>query len=265
MYKHLPILLIGATLLTLASCGKTPEPVATQSGATGAESSPYTLEEYEAIFAAREKIAFSVNSGAISSQDVSSYLQSDSRNIRELIESLTGSDTATVTKRSYLRSYMGDYSGALADRDTLCQADATQCPQPTILLEVGTARDQSGETIESPRVYLNGKSITMESAIAQPAVYSDMVHRVRVESEGYLDSYARLNDTGTGGYKTLAIQPTMAKSETKIEMDNQIGGTYTVGSGSDSITYALTPDTFTTRDDKKVTGKINLYLFSLTQ
>jgi hypothetical protein len=69
----------------------------------------------------------------------------------------------------------------------------------------------------------------MESAITQPAVYSDMVHRVRVESEGYLDSYARLNDTGTDGYKTLSIQPTMAKSDMKIAMDNQSGGTYTVG------------------------------------
>jgi hypothetical protein len=56
-----------------------------------------------------------------------------------------------------------------------------------------------------------------------------MVHRVRVESEGYLDSYARLNDTGTDGYKTLSIQPTMAKSDMKIAMDNQSGGTYTVG------------------------------------
>jgi hypothetical protein len=105
----------------------------------------------------------------------------------------------------------------------------------------------------------------MESAIAQPAVYSDMVHRVRVEAEGYLDSYARLNDTGTDGYKTLAIQPTMAKSETKIEMDNQIGGTYTAGMGTGSITYTLAPDTFTTMDGKKVTGKVDLYLFALTK
>lgn len=231
MHKHIPLLFIGATLLTLASCGKTPEPVGTQSGATnsGVVKSLYTPEELEVAINTAANKPFSIHSGSVTTVEINSYLHGDIRNIRELIESLTGSDAASVTKRSYLRSYMGDYSGALAERGTLCKNDITQCPQSTILLDVGTARDQSGETIESPRVYLDGQSITMESAIAQPAVYSDMMHRVRVESEGYLDSYARLNDTGTGGYKTLAIQPTMAKSDMKIEMDNQSGGTYTVG------------------------------------
>ena len=264
MHKHIPLLVIGMTLLTLASCGKTPEPVATQSGSTE-EVAPYSTEEYEAIFKARKEKVLDINSGTISAQDINSYIKSDIRNIRELIESLTGSDTASITKRSYLRSYMGDYSGALAERDTLCKVDTTQCPQPTILLEVGTARDQDGATIESPRVYLNGQSLTMESAIAQPAVYSDMVHRVRVEAEGYLDTYAKLNDTGTGAYKMLAIQPTMAKSEMKIEMDNQSGGIYTAGDGTGSVTYTLAPDTFTTTDGKKVTGKVDLYLFALNK
>ena len=89
---------------------------------------------------------------------------------------------------------MGDYSGALAERDALCQVDTTQCPSANIILDIDTARDQSGMTIESTRVYLNGQPIIMESAIAQPVVYSDMVQRVRVEKEGYLDSYAKFND-----------------------------------------------------------------------
>ena len=89
---------------------------------------------------------------------------------------------------------MGDYSGALAERDTLCKTDTTQCPTASIILDIATTQDQSGATIENPRVYLNGQAISMESAIAQPLVYSDMVQRVRIEKEGYLDSYAKLND-----------------------------------------------------------------------
>lgn len=187
-------MLIGATLLTLASCGKTPESVATQSGATGVQSSPYTLEEYEAIFAAEAAKPFSVNSGSVTTIDLYAHIRSETRNIRNLIENLTGSDMGSIQKRSYLKSYMGDYSGALAERDGLCKVDTTQCPQPSIILDVGTARDQNGATIESPRVYLNGQSLNMESAIAQPPVYSDMIQRVRVEKEGYLDSYAKLDD-----------------------------------------------------------------------
>lgn len=78
---------------------------------------------------------------------------------------------------------MGDYSGALAEKDTLCKIDTTQCPKPSIILDVGTAVDQSGTVIESPNIYLNGRPITMESSIAQPPVYDEMVHRVRVEAE----------------------------------------------------------------------------------
>ena len=194
MRKHIPLLLIGATLLTLASCGKTPEPVVTQSGSTGAATAPYTLEQYDAMFASEAAKPFSVNSGSITTTDLNAHIRSGTRNIRDLIESLTGSDTASIQKRSYLKSYMGDYSGAIAERDTLCKADTTQCPQPSIILDVGTARDQSGATIESPHIYLNGQPITMESSISQPPVYGDMIQRVRVEKEGYLDSYAKLDD-----------------------------------------------------------------------
>lgn len=57
----------------------------------------------------------------------------------------------------------------------------------------------------------------------------------------------------------------MAKSDLKTEMDNQTGGKYTAGNGTGSITYTIAPDTFTTVDGKKVTGKIDLYLFALTK
>ena len=64
MHKHILLLVIGMTLLTLASCGKTPEPVATQSGATnsGAVESLYTSEEIDAMIAKVANKPFSVNS-----------------------------------------------------------------------------------------------------------------------------------------------------------------------------------------------------------
>jgi hypothetical protein len=57
-------MLIGATLLTLASCGKTPEPVATQSGTTnsGVAESLYTADEIDAMVARVANKPFSVNS-----------------------------------------------------------------------------------------------------------------------------------------------------------------------------------------------------------
>ena len=73
MHKHIPILLIGATLLTLTSCGKTPEPVATQSGATGTVYPVYTREQLETMSAEAAKKPFFVNSGA--TIDIVSYIQ----------------------------------------------------------------------------------------------------------------------------------------------------------------------------------------------
>jgi hypothetical protein len=267
MRRYTPLLLLTVIPLILVSCGKSDDVVQTQSGSTnsGKEVSPYTLEQYEALFARKSGAVFSASASGIDTATISSHIHSESRNIRELIESLTGSDTATIEKRSYLRSYMGDYSGALAEKDALCKIDATACPKPSIILDVGTAVDQSGTVISNPTIYLNGKPLVMESSVAQPPVYDDMVQRVRVEKEGYLDSYGKLDDAGENSYKTLSIKPKLAKSDASIIMDNQSGGTYTAGNGTGSITYTLTPDTFTTLDGKKVTGNINLYLFTLTK
>jgi hypothetical protein len=267
MRRYTPLVLLAVIPLILVSCGKSGDVIPTQTGATnsGKANAPYTTEQYETLFATKEKEWFATHGSGIMTSDVAAYIRSGHRNITELIESLTGTDTSTIMKRSYLRSYMGNYSDAIAERDALCKADATQCPKPSIILDVGTAVDQSGAVIPSPTVYLNGRPITMESSIAQPPVYDDMVQRVRVEAEWYLDSYGKLDDTWDNAYKTLAIKPTMAKSDTSIIMDNQSGGTYTAGNGTGSITYTLAPDTFTTTDGKKVTGNINLYLFALTK
>lgn len=73
MYKHIPVLLIGATLLTLASCGKTPEPAITQSGSTGTIYPTYTREQLENMSAEAAKKPFSTNSGTVG--DITSYLQ----------------------------------------------------------------------------------------------------------------------------------------------------------------------------------------------
>jgi hypothetical protein len=267
MRRYTPLVLLTVIPLILVSCGKTDDIIPTQTGVTSSwkETSPYTLEQYETLFAAKEKEWFYIQGSGTIVSDIGAHLRSGHRNITELISSLTGSDTATIEKRSYLRSYMGDYSGALAEKDTLCKIDTTQCPKPSIILDVGTAVDQSGTVIESPNIYLNGRPITMESSIAQPPVYDEMVHRVRVEAEWYLDSYGKLDDTWVNAYKTLSVNPTLAKSDMSIVMDNQIGGTYTAGEGTGSITYTLAPDTFTTLDGKEVTGNINLYLFALTK
>jgi hypothetical protein len=262
MHKHIPLLFIGATLLTLASCGKTPEPVGTQSGATnsGVVAPKRSQQEVDALFAAESAKVFSVNSG--STADITTYIHSGERNIPELIASLTGSDAETVSKRSYLRSYMGDYSGALSERDSLCKNDTKECAKYGITLDIASIVDQSGTIITTPNIYLDGQPLTVESSIVQPKAYDDMIHRVRVEKEGYLDSYQKLAGAESG-IKQFSIAPVMAKASLMVEMDNQTGGSYTAGEGSGAINYTIAPDTFVTLDSKVVQGKVNLYLFAL--
>jgi hypothetical protein len=225
MYRYTTLVLIAVIPMILVSCGKSDDVVPTQTGATnsGAEKAPYTTEQYEAMFAAERAKPFFINSGAVSTQDVSSYLQGEARNIRELIASLTGSDAETVNKRSYLRSYMGDYSGAFAERDSLCKIDTAECPTFGITIDITPTVDQSGNIISAPNIYLDGKPLVAESSIVQPETYDNMVHRVRVEKEGYLDSYARINDTETSNNESITMNPVLAKSDTKITMDNQSG------------------------------------------
>ncbi len=91
MRRYTPLVLLTVIPLILVSCGKSDDVIPTQTGVTssGKEASPYTLEQYKEMFANRENIILPISSGDISTQDVSSYLQSNSRNIRDLIEVLS--------------------------------------------------------------------------------------------------------------------------------------------------------------------------------
>jgi hypothetical protein len=262
MYRYTPLLLIGIIPMMLVSCGKDDSKVWDPATVVAAKEYPtYTREQLEAMSAEAAKKVFSANSG--STDDLTSYLQGGGRNIRELIESLTGSDATTVAKKAYLKSYMGDYSGAFTERDTLCKTDTTQCAKYGITLNIASTRDQSGTIISAPNIYLDGKSLSVESSIVQPKTYDDMVHRVRVEKEWYLDAYQKL-DGAEAGIKNFEVNPVMAKADLVVEMDNQLGGTYSVQSlTSSGFTYIISPDTFVTSDGKLVKGKVDVYLFWL--
>jgi hypothetical protein len=218
MRRYTPLLLLAVIPLILISCGKKEVPVEKPTIPV-AQYPTYTREQLEAMSSEAAKKVFSVNSGSI--DDLTSYLQGGSRNIQDLIASLTGSDAATVAKRSYLRSYMGDYSGALADRDSLCKNDVKECAKYGITLDISSTVDQSGTVITAPNIYLNGQLLTVESSILQPKMYDDMVQRVRVEKEGYLDAYQKLEGAETG-IKNFAVKPIMAKADLAVDIDNSI-------------------------------------------
>ena len=57
------------------------------------------------------------------------------------------------------------------------------------------------------------------------------------------------------------MKPTLAKAGNHITLDASDAGTYT---GSD-ISYTIAPDSFTTQDNKKVNGTIDIYIFGLTK
>ena len=57
MRRYTPLLLLTVIPLILVSCGKSDDVIPTQTGATnsGAEKAPYTTEQYETLFATKEK------------------------------------------------------------------------------------------------------------------------------------------------------------------------------------------------------------------
>lgn len=263
MRKYLSILIIGLILpIFLTSCWKKATPPTEEVVQETVENSPYTLEQLETMFAEEEKKEFVPQSESVDVIDISNYLSSGQKNIKDLIASLSWSDTESVEKRAYLKSFMGDYSWALADREDLCKTDNTQCKKESITIEFSQIADQSGSIVSAPNIYLNSTKLDTQSAVLQAEVYDNMIHRVRVEKEWYLDAFAKINGVEWVPLE-LKINSTMSKAALAIQMDNQVGGTYTVGTWTNSIMYIIPPNTFSYEDGKIVNGIVNVYLFSL--
>ncbi len=259
MRRYTAILMVSMVIpLVLSSCFKKDTPIV--ESPTTAQEWELSLAELEALFASGAQVPYSIHSGGI--LELTAELQTGRGNILEMIASLTWNDINSIDKRAYLKSYMGDYSWALAEKDILCKKDATLCPKPSITLDIGGIQNQSWESLNNIRISIDGKSISHDSAIIQPEVYDNMVHRVRVEKEWYLDSYAKLNHV-PGGSTELPLNPVLAKADSIVEMDNQVGGTYTAGEWTGAITYTIAPDTFANASWKIIQWKVMVYLFAL--
>lgn len=263
MRKYLSILIMGLILpIFLTSCWKKATPPTEEVVQETVENSPYTLEQLETMFAEEEKKEFVPQSESVDVIDISNYLSSGQKNIKDLIASLSWSDTESVEKRAYLKSFMGDYSWALADREDLCKTDNTQCKKESITIEFSQIADQSGSIVSAPNVYLNSTKLDTQSAVLQAEVYDNMIHRVRVEKEWYLDAFAKINGVEWVPLE-VKLNPIMAKATLSVQMDNQVGGTYTAGSGETSITYTFSPNTFVDENGAVIKWFVNVYLFSL--
>ncbi|MFZ2256110.1 MAG: hypothetical protein WAW59_01005 [Patescibacteria group bacterium] len=90
MRKYLSILIIGLILpIFLTSCWKKATPPTEEVVQETVENSPYTLEQLETMFAEEEKKEFVPQSESVDVIDISNYLSSGQKNIKDLIASLS--------------------------------------------------------------------------------------------------------------------------------------------------------------------------------
>ncbi len=176
-------LIISPLLLT--SCWN--RDIAPQEPADTSRAATMTQEEAKTLLADAD---FSVHNASL--QDLAGHLRSGSgsQNMHEYIASLSGSDQDTIVKRAYIQSFVGDYTNANKTRDELCSYNSAFCQQADIDIKIPKIVDKKGNAIENVRVYVDTKKINTPS---DARLYNDMVHRIRVEKEGYLDTYGYLN------------------------------------------------------------------------
>lgn len=260
MRKYILFLIFWVVPLVLVWCGKDSDWTKVITSTWSSEGPQYTLEELEAMFKKPSQQVFSITWS--STVELSTYLQWGKKDIAGLINLLTWSDTSSIEKRAYLKSYLWDYEWAIKEKEKLCKSDVSKCPKPLITIDLWNSQDQSGTLIWEINLSIDGQEINHESSIVQPEVYENMVHRVHAEKEWYLDAYDKINSI-EGGYNELAFNPIMAKADARVEFDNQIGGTFSTGDWTWSIRYTFAPNTFA--DTRWVVkGTVTVYLFALT-
>jgi len=193
-------------------------------------------------------------------QDLSSHIRSTSgiSNIPAYIESLTGTDQNTVIKKAYLQSFVGDYTQANQARDELCSYSNAHCAQKNIEIKVPKAVDKSGAAVAGTQVYIDTKKI--QNAPTETRLYDNMVHRIRIAKEGYLDSYGSLNAV-EGGYNTLEASGVLKKAEAHTSSP----ATEAVVKKVTNFEYHVPANAFVDQSGKAVTGDVDVYYFSMDQ
>ena len=236
--------IILTTSILLSSCWRTEEKMnqtgATQSGIT------YTSEKIDLTNDSLEDLSSHI------------YSASGNANIGKYIQELSGAEPATREKRAYLNSFVWNYKDALADKNSLCKENPTECKGEYITLQVWSASDQDGNAIANPNVYLNGEKINATTGISKPEVYKNFVHRVRVEKEGYLDAYSKLNGV-EWGFNELTINPKLARADATATLNNREWGVKNAW----AMNYTIAPNSFVKENGEPATGEVNVYMFSL--
>lgn len=250
-------LLLGITL-SLTSCGgKTDTDIVLKDSGAKQDTSRAARMAPEETKAILSDSGFTLQWASI--QGLSQHIRSTSgtTNIRQYINSLTGSDMNSTLQRSYLQSFVWDYEKANAERDKLCSYNSAVCPQDQFTLNLPTIVDKkTWEPVKNTRVYINTKRVGTVSP--KVALYNDMVHRVRVEKEGYLDSYGMLNAL-PGGHSVLEAGAKLKPAELHISVPVDTPITQKVT----NFTYTVPANAFVDGAGKPVSGKVDLYFFSM--
>ncbi len=221
----------------------------------------HTIEELQAIFDQVDKQVIAVESWSVDVLNVLNYASLAWRDFPQMIRSITWSDELSVSKRAFLKSYLGDYSGALAERRQLCESQWDNCWEQILTIELWSVLDQEDQFVGMPNISINGTSVPTDSNIVQSDIYSDMVNRVRLEKEWYMDAYDKINSL-PGVPLNISISPVMARADSSVEMDNQVGGVFSAGTWSSAFTYTIEPDTFVLWDSTSAKWKIQVYFFA---
>lgn len=259
MKKSLSVSILVLTAFVLSSCRSGTELPSswnnTDQKASLSRAEQLTPEEVQSILA---NSWFTLSKSNVT--DISNHLRADNswNNIQNYINSLTGSDINSKMNRSYLQSFMGDYQNANRTRDELCSYNPATCPQSDIELKINTPLDaKTGEAIGKTNIYVNARKIDTST---KPKFYNNMVHRIRVEKEWYLDTYGLLNAI-PGGYNKLDADPKMKKAE----LHTSTPASQSTKQKVTNFEYSVPANAFTDMAGNPVTGNVDIYYFSLDQ
>lgn len=185
-------------------------------------------------------------------------------NLKEKIKILSASweTINNKMKATFLQSFIWDYKNALEKRKELCKNNSNLdfCKKIDLSLISYRPTDNDWNILDNVKISVDWKYIWDLKWKNTLQVENKFIHRIRVSKQWYLDFYKK-NFIDSNWNEKESLNPQLLKADKKVIIDTNKDTKV----DTDNFSYNIQSNSFITKNWKKYSWKVNLYVFDITE